>query len=149
MAERSTGRYVGSGFIALKKGANGKAGAARQGARPRPRVRSGGDAADRPYEALRGEEDLRHASLRDFREEVGNEAAWAVSASLKMGKGNENASRRFRIDISHQRGLASANSRFLFRAVAARIAGDRVELTGKAQYDPNAGRLFEGFGQHG
>lgn len=105
---------------------------------------------------LRGDEDLRHASLRDFREEVGNEAGWAAaSASLKMGKGNENASRRFRIDISHQRGLASANSRFLFRAVAARIAGeligvgDRVELTGKAQSDPNAGRLFEGFDSMG
>ncbi|WP_245499900.1 MULTISPECIES: hypothetical protein [unclassified Mesorhizobium] len=62
---------------------------------------------------FRGEEDLRHASLRDFREEVGNEAGWAAaSASLKMGKGNENASRRFKIDISHQRGLAARTAAF-------------------------------------
>ena len=51
--------------------------------------------------------------------------------------------------------LASANSRFLFRAVAAPIGGelvgvgDSVQLTRKTQSDPDADRLFEGSGQHG
>lgn len=42
-----------------------------------------------------------------------------------------------------------ARSRFLFRAVAARIAGDRVELTGKAQYDPNAADFSKGLDSMG
>lgn len=61
MAERGTGRYVGSAFITLNR-------EMRQ--RLWKRVPTKGQAGIiGRVERLRGEEDLRHASLQDFRQE--------------------------------------------------------------------------------
>ncbi|QKC85259.1 ATP-dependent DNA ligase [Mesorhizobium sp. NZP2077] len=76
MAERGTGRYVGSAFITLNremrerlwKRVQDHAGAAPKGMR-RPATQWVKPGLIGRVKHLRGEEDLRHASLQDFREE--------------------------------------------------------------------------------
>jgi len=76
MAERGTGRYVGSAFITLNrelrerlwKRVQDHAGAAPKGMK-RPATQWVKPGLIGRVKHLRGEEDLRHASLQDFREE--------------------------------------------------------------------------------
>lgn len=76
MAERGTGRYVGSAFITLNREmrerlwqrVQGQAGAAPKGMK-RPATQWVKPGLIGRVKHLRGEDDLRHASLQDFREE--------------------------------------------------------------------------------
>jgi len=76
MAERGTGRYVGSAFITLNrelrerlwKRVQDHAGTAPKGMK-RPATQWVKPGLIGRVKHLRGEEDLRHASLQDFREE--------------------------------------------------------------------------------
>ncbi|MER9330362.1 hypothetical protein NKJ26_16960 [Mesorhizobium sp. M0152] len=78
MAERGTGRYVGSAFITLNrdmrerlwKSVQEHAGTAPRGMK-RPATQWVKRGLIGRVKHLRGEEDLRHASLQDFREETG------------------------------------------------------------------------------
>ncbi|TPN53984.1 ATP-dependent DNA ligase [Mesorhizobium sp. B1-1-7] len=77
MAERGTGRYVGSAFITLNREMRERlwqrvqqhAGAAPKGMK-RPATQWVKPGLIGRVKHLRGEEDLRHASLQDFREET-------------------------------------------------------------------------------
>jgi len=80
MAERGTGRCVGSAFITLNrelrerlwKRVQDHAGTAPKGMK-RPATQWVKPGLVATVKHLRGEQDLRHASLQDFREENGNE----------------------------------------------------------------------------